>query len=138
MVVRAVGIEPTLCHQNWILNPARLPVPPRPHTAADSPLALCTYSAPSVISTRSDGPRPNRLNLANQTTFRNIATNCRMVDKPVFESSASTSSATPAWSRDCVRASAAAARRLYGSQACITATTQSIKSSKTESLHSGL
>jgi hypothetical protein len=37
MVVRAVGIEPTLCHQNWILNPARLPVPPRPHGAADSP-----------------------------------------------------------------------------------------------------
>ena len=34
MVVRAVGIEPTLCHQNWILNPARLPVPPRPHGAA--------------------------------------------------------------------------------------------------------
>ncbi len=23
-----VGIEPTLCCQNWILNPARLPVPP--------------------------------------------------------------------------------------------------------------
>jgi hypothetical protein len=29
-MVRAVGIEPTLCHQNWILSPARLPVPPRP------------------------------------------------------------------------------------------------------------
>jgi hypothetical protein len=29
-VVRAVGIEPTLCHQNRILSPARLPVPPRP------------------------------------------------------------------------------------------------------------
>jgi hypothetical protein len=23
-----VGIEPTLCCQNWILNPARLPIPP--------------------------------------------------------------------------------------------------------------
>ena len=29
-MVRAVGIEPTLCHQNRILSPARLPVPPRP------------------------------------------------------------------------------------------------------------
>ena len=29
-LVRAVGIEPTLCHQNRILSPARLPVPPRP------------------------------------------------------------------------------------------------------------
>ena len=29
-MVRAVGIEPTLCRQNRILNPARLPVPPRP------------------------------------------------------------------------------------------------------------
>jgi hypothetical protein len=26
-----VGIEPTLCCQNWILNPARLPVPPPRH-----------------------------------------------------------------------------------------------------------
>ena len=26
--VPRVGIEPTLCCQNWILNPARLPVPP--------------------------------------------------------------------------------------------------------------
>ena len=34
MVVRAVGIEPTLCHQNWILSPARLPVPPHPHEAS--------------------------------------------------------------------------------------------------------
>ena len=29
-LVRAVGIEPTLCRQNRILSPARLPVPPRP------------------------------------------------------------------------------------------------------------
>ena len=29
-MVRAVGIEPTLCLQNRILSPARLPVPPRP------------------------------------------------------------------------------------------------------------
>ena len=34
MVVRVVGIEPTLCHQNWISSPARLPVPPHPHKAA--------------------------------------------------------------------------------------------------------
>ena len=27
-LVLRVGIEPTLCCQNWILNPARLPVPP--------------------------------------------------------------------------------------------------------------
>ena len=26
--VPRVGIEPTLCYQNWILNPARLPIPP--------------------------------------------------------------------------------------------------------------
>jgi hypothetical protein len=100
MVVRAVGIEPTLCHQNWILNPARLPVPPRPHGAADSPLKLCTYSTPSVISTRSRSHRPNQLNAENQTNFRNAATNRRMVDKPLSESSASTSSATPASSRE--------------------------------------
>ena len=30
--MRMVGIEPTLCHHNWILSPARLPVPPHPHT----------------------------------------------------------------------------------------------------------
>ena len=42
IMVRAVGIEPTLCHQNWILNPARLPVPPRPPIAAGARLALCT------------------------------------------------------------------------------------------------
>ena len=30
-VVRVVGLEPTLCCQNWILNPARLPIPPHPH-----------------------------------------------------------------------------------------------------------
>ena len=28
LVVPWVGIEPTLCNQNWILNPARLPIPP--------------------------------------------------------------------------------------------------------------
>ena len=33
-------IEPTLCHQNWILNPLRLPIPPRPHIAADPILAV--------------------------------------------------------------------------------------------------
>jgi hypothetical protein len=94
-------------------------------------LALCAYSAPSVISARSSGPRPNRLILENQMHFRNVATNRRMVDKPLFESSASTSSATPAWSHDHVRASAAAARRLHGPPSSIPATTQSIKSSKT-------
>jgi hypothetical protein len=35
-LVRAAGIEPALCRQNWILSPARLPVPPRPHEAASS------------------------------------------------------------------------------------------------------
>lgn len=50
-MVRAVGIEPTLCHQNRILNPARLPVPPRPPIAAASSLALCTYFAPSAVVT---------------------------------------------------------------------------------------
>lgn len=29
--MRLVGIEPTLRHRNWILSPARLPVPPQPH-----------------------------------------------------------------------------------------------------------
>ncbi len=33
-LVRAVGVEPTLCHQNRILSPARLPIPPRPRGAA--------------------------------------------------------------------------------------------------------
>jgi hypothetical protein len=31
-LVRAAGIEPALCRQNWILSPARLPVPPRPRS----------------------------------------------------------------------------------------------------------
>jgi hypothetical protein len=35
-VVRAAGVEPALCRQNWILSPARLPVPPRPHQATSS------------------------------------------------------------------------------------------------------
>ena len=29
-MVRAGRLELPLCHQNWILNPARLPIPPRP------------------------------------------------------------------------------------------------------------
>ena len=29
-LVRAVGVEPTLCYQNQILSLARLPIPPRP------------------------------------------------------------------------------------------------------------
>ncbi len=33
-LVRAAGVEPALCHQNWILSPARLPVPPRPRGAS--------------------------------------------------------------------------------------------------------
>jgi hypothetical protein len=41
MVVRVVGIEPTLCHQNWILSPARLPVPPHPHEAASFSHSNC-------------------------------------------------------------------------------------------------
>jgi hypothetical protein len=27
-MVPEVGLEPTLCYQNWILNPARLPISP--------------------------------------------------------------------------------------------------------------
>ena len=30
-LVRVVGLEPTL-QRNWILNPARLPIPPHPRT----------------------------------------------------------------------------------------------------------
>ncbi len=33
-VVRAVGVEPTLCYQNQILSLARLPIPPRPQAGA--------------------------------------------------------------------------------------------------------
>jgi hypothetical protein len=44
-MVRAVGIEPTLCCQNWILSPARLPVPPRPLVANDRRLALRTQTS---------------------------------------------------------------------------------------------
>ena len=40
-IVRAAGIEPALCRQNWILSPARLPVPPRPHDAASSSHSSC-------------------------------------------------------------------------------------------------
>ena len=29
-MVRAERLELSLCYQNWILNPARLPIPPRP------------------------------------------------------------------------------------------------------------
>jgi hypothetical protein len=44
VMVRAVGIEPTLCHQNWILSPARLPVPPRPQVFTEGLLcALHLY-----------------------------------------------------------------------------------------------
>ncbi len=35
MLVPKVGIEPTLCFQNWILNPARLPVPPLRHSTSE-------------------------------------------------------------------------------------------------------
>jgi hypothetical protein len=55
MVVRAAGIEPALCHQNWILSPARLPVPPRPHGAALAfalrrPRRERLYGSPSSIT----------------------------------------------------------------------------------------
>ena len=32
LMVRTVGIEPTLRNRNWILSPTRLPIPPRSHT----------------------------------------------------------------------------------------------------------
>jgi hypothetical protein len=51
LMVRAVGVEPTLCHQNWILSPARLPIPPRPQFRR-SLVARCTYSAPVRFATR--------------------------------------------------------------------------------------
>ena len=35
-MVPGEGIEPSLCRQNWILSPARLPIPPsRPDCIAD-------------------------------------------------------------------------------------------------------
>ena len=40
-MVRAAGIEPALCRQNWILSPARLPVPPRPHEVESSSHSSC-------------------------------------------------------------------------------------------------
>ncbi len=47
-MVRAVGIEPTLCHQNRILSPARLPVPPRPQRyrfRSETPRAFARLAA---------------------------------------------------------------------------------------------
>ena len=35
-MVPEVGLEPTLCCQNWILNPARLPISPLRHGEAQS------------------------------------------------------------------------------------------------------
>ena len=35
VMVRVVGLEPTL-QRNWILNPARLPIPPHPRSAHNS------------------------------------------------------------------------------------------------------
>ena len=32
LLVRTVGVEPTRDKSHWDLNPARLPIPPRPHT----------------------------------------------------------------------------------------------------------
>ena len=35
IVVRMVGIEPTLRNRNWILSPTRLPIPPHSHAFFD-------------------------------------------------------------------------------------------------------
>ncbi len=48
MLVRAVGIEPTLCHQNRILSPARLPVPPRPQVPPYSEAKFICQDAAGV------------------------------------------------------------------------------------------
>src|SRR6202047_4760456 len=44
VLVRAAGVEPALCRQNWILSPARLPVPPRPRHAASPSHSSCGAS----------------------------------------------------------------------------------------------
>ena len=44
-VVPWVGIEPTLCCQNWILNPARLPIPPLGHEIIKWMCVFYFYSA---------------------------------------------------------------------------------------------
>ena len=36
LVVRMVGIEPTLRNRNWILSPTRLPIPPHSHYLVES------------------------------------------------------------------------------------------------------
>ncbi len=56
-MVRAVGVEPTLCHQNWILSPARLPVPPRPRGECRRPDALHRRGSFDRASAFSDLPR---------------------------------------------------------------------------------
>jgi Phage integrase, N-terminal SAM-like domain len=95
LMVRAVGVEPTLCHQNWILSPARLPIPPRPQFRR-SLIARCTYSAPSAFRDSFVGDRSTRPSSQNSTTFRIHVIVIPAANKPVFESSASANSATPA------------------------------------------
>ena len=41
-MVRAERLELSLCYQNWILNPARLPIPPRPHTGISTIYQILT------------------------------------------------------------------------------------------------
>ena len=43
-MVRAAGNETTLCHQNWILSPARLPVPP----PLGAPSSTCSPNHPPI------------------------------------------------------------------------------------------
>ena len=62
----------------------RLPVPPRPSIAAESALAVCTYSAPSAISPRRETLPPTRLSPENQKHFQLTMLYCRMMHKLVF------------------------------------------------------
>ena len=60
-MVRAVGVEPTLCHQNWILSPARLPIPPRPQIQThdrDKHLRLAGQGSMSATRPRWRSARP--------------------------------------------------------------------------------
>ena len=40
-MVPEVGLEPTLCCQNWILNPARLPISPLRHAFQRRRVYIC-------------------------------------------------------------------------------------------------
>src|ERR1700682_4044897 len=62
----------------------RPPVPPRQPIAAESALAICTYSAPSEISLRRETLRPTHPTPENQTPFQFTVIYCRITHKLVF------------------------------------------------------